>query len=81
MAKYAYASTAYGVQGRRWTNPTPSSAMRSTPGDYVGITRGRAANRLHIVACDLVERQAEKWEHAAATLARLRDAHRAVYIE
>ena len=50
----AYASTAYGVQGM--TAPeshTILSDALDAAGVYVGLTRGREANRLHIVAADL----------------------------
>jgi hypothetical protein len=50
----AYASTAYGVQG---TTVDESHTMLSDALDaaavYVGMTRGRNSNRLHIVAADL----------------------------
>ena len=53
-AHLAYASTAYGVQGM--TAPeshTILSDALSAAGVYVGLTRGREANRLHVVAADL----------------------------
>ncbi|UOE42719.1 hypothetical protein [Agromyces larvae] len=50
----AYASTAYGTQGATasaaHTVITDSMAAASL---YVGMTRGRNANRLHLVAADL----------------------------
>lgn len=52
----AYASTAYGVQGL--TAPesdTILSDVLSTAGVYVGLTRGREANRLHVAAADLAD--------------------------
>ncbi len=53
-AHLAYAATAYGVQGL--TAPeshTILSDALSAAGVYVGLTRGREANRLHVVAADL----------------------------
>lgn len=50
----AYASTAYGVQGM--TAPeshTILSDALDAAGVYVGLTRGRETNRLHVVAADL----------------------------
>jgi hypothetical protein len=50
----AYAATAYGVQGT--TAPeshTVLSDALDAAGVYVGLTRGRHANRLHVVAADL----------------------------
>lgn len=50
----AYAATAYGVQGL--TAPeshTILSDALSAAGVYVGLTRGRETNRLHVVAADL----------------------------
>jgi len=50
----AYASTAYGVQGATVTEShTLLSDAIDAAGVYVGITRGRTSNRLHIVAADL----------------------------
>ncbi len=129
----AYASTAYGVQGATvGESHTVLSDALDSAGVYVGMTRGRTSNRLHIVAADLddareqftaalerdradrgladatraaheairglvadgpvrlvnverarlagqieqSDRQAEKWERAAAALARQRDEHR-----
>jgi hypothetical protein len=48
-----YASTAYGVQGATVdeSHTVLSDALDSS-GVYVGMTRGRNANRLHIVAAD-----------------------------
>ena len=50
----AYASTAYGVQGA--TVPASHTVLGDAldgSGVYVGMTRGREANRLHVVAVDL----------------------------
>jgi hypothetical protein len=50
----AYASTAYGVQGATVDEShTVLSDTLDASGVYVGMTRGRDANRLHIVASDL----------------------------
>jgi hypothetical protein len=50
----AYACTAYGVQGTTVDEShTVLSDMLDASGVYVGMTRGRDANRLHIVASDL----------------------------
>jgi hypothetical protein len=132
----AYASTAYGVQGATVDEShTVLSDALDAAGVYVGMTRGRNSNRLHIVAADLedareqfiaalerdradrglvdgtraakeavkglvadgpvrlvtaerarlsqlivhAERQAEKWERAAAALDRQWTAHQAEY--
>ncbi|TAM70742.1 MAG: TrwC relaxase [Microbacteriaceae bacterium] len=49
-----YASTAYGVQGATVTEShTVLSDALDASGVYVGMTRGREANRLHVVAVDL----------------------------
>ena len=50
----AYASTVYGVQGAtvRASHTVLGDALDAA-GVYVGMTRGREANRLHIVAADL----------------------------
>ena len=134
----AYASTAYGMQGATVNEShTVLSDALDAAGVYVGMTRGRTSNRLHIVAADpddaceqftatlerdradrglaaatraaheaiqglttdgpvrLVtverarlaqriehaDRQAEKWERAAAALARQRDEHRTKYTQ
>ena len=55
-AHLAYAATAYGVQGI--TAPeshTVLSDALDAAGVYVGLTRGRDANRLHVVATDLAD--------------------------
>jgi hypothetical protein len=50
----AYASTAYGVQGATvGESHTVLSDALDAAGVYVGMTRGRTSNRLHIVAADL----------------------------
>jgi hypothetical protein len=50
----AYASTAYGVQGTTADEShTVLSDTLDASGVYVGMTRGRNTNRLHIVASDL----------------------------
>ena len=134
----AYASTAYGVQGATVAEShTVLSDALDSAGVYVGMTRGRTSNRLHIVAADLddareqfttalerdradrgladatraaheaisglvldgpvrlvnverarlaqriehADRQAERWEHAAAALARQGDEHRTEYTQ
>lgn len=61
----AYASTAYGVQGatsevaHAVVNSSTSGAFESlgldAAGIYVGLTRGREANLLHVVAADVEE--------------------------
>ncbi|GAA1055923.1 hypothetical protein GCM10017608_14200 [Agromyces luteolus] len=51
-----YASTAYGMQGA--TAPASHTVLTDSMGAadlYVGMTRGRNANRLHVVAADLSE--------------------------
>ncbi|MHB1173358.1 MAG: MobF family relaxase [Lacisediminihabitans sp.] len=53
-AHLAYASTAYGVQGATvQESHTVLSDALDAAGVYVGMTRGRDANQLHIVAADL----------------------------
>lgn len=55
----AYASTAYGVQGATvTTSHTLLSDALSASGVYVGMTRGREENRLHIVAENIDEARA-----------------------
>lgn len=66
-AHLAYAATAYGVQGL--TAPeshTILSDALSAAGVYVGLTRGREANRLHVAATDLGDAR----EQFAAALER-----------
>jgi thymidine kinase len=63
----AYASTAYGVQGATVDEShTILSDALDAPGVYVGITRGRNTNRLHVVAADLDDAR----EQFAAALER-----------
>ncbi|WP_448070751.1 MobF family relaxase [Georgenia yuyongxinii] len=53
-AHLAYAVTAYGVQGATMAEShTVLSDSLDAAGVYVGMTRGRARNRLHVVAADL----------------------------
>ncbi len=55
-AHLAYASTAYGVQGV--TVPVSHTILTdamSGPAVYVGMTRGKGENRLHIIADDLAD--------------------------
>ena len=55
-AHLSYAATAYGVQGATVaTSHTVLSDATSVAGVYVGMTRGREANRLHIVADNMAE--------------------------
>lgn len=55
-AHLAYAFTAYGVQGSTVNAAhTLLSDALDAAGVYVGMTRGRETNRLHIVASDLVD--------------------------
>jgi hypothetical protein len=66
-AHLAYAATAYGVQGL--TAPESHTILTDAldaAGVYVGLTRGREANRLHIVAADLGDAR----EQFAAALER-----------
>ena len=53
-AHLAYAATAYGVQGAtvNQSHTVLSDALDSA-GIYVGMTRGRTQNQLHVVAADL----------------------------
>lgn len=52
----SYASTAYGVKGTTvQESHTLLGGALSAAGVYVGMTRGRAMNQLHIVAADLDE--------------------------
>jgi hypothetical protein len=72
----AYASTAYGVQGMTSetahavvnspTSDTFESVSLDAAGIYVGLTRGRKANLLHVVASDLDEAR----EQFASAMAR-----------
>lgn len=59
-AHLSYAATAYGVQGATVNNShTMLSEATSAAGVYVGMTRGREKNRLHIVAADLADARAQ----------------------
>lgn len=59
-AHLSYASTAYGVQGATVDAAhTILSEATSAAGVYVGMTRGREMNRLHIVAEDLADAKAQ----------------------
>lgn len=63
VAEYAhlsYAAIAYGVQGATVdSSHTMLSEATSAAGIYVGMTRGRATNRLHIVAENLADARAK----------------------
>ena len=55
-AHLSYAATAYGVQGATVNDShTILSEATSAAGVYVGMTRGREANRLHVVAEDMAD--------------------------
>ena len=55
-AHLSYAATAYGVQGATVTaSHTVLSEATSAAGIYVGMTRGRETNRLHVVAESMAE--------------------------
>jgi hypothetical protein len=55
-AHLSYASTAYGVQGATVAaSHTVVSESMSAAGLYVGLTRGRQTNLLHVVAADLAD--------------------------
>lgn len=65
-AHLAYAVTAYGVQGATVdVSHTVLSDALDAAGVYVGMTRGRHANVLHIVAADLDDAR-EQFTEAAA---------------
>lgn len=54
--RLSYAATAYGVQGATVdSSHTILSDATSAAGIYVGMTRGREANRLHVVATDMAD--------------------------
>ena len=56
----AYASTAYGVQGStKQTAHTVLTDSLGAAGLYVGMTRGRERNQLHIVATDYADARAQ----------------------
>lgn len=55
-AHLSYAATAYGVQGATVdSSHTVLSEATSAAGVYVGMTRGRETNRLHVVAADIAD--------------------------
>ena len=59
-AHLSYAATAYGVQGATVdASHTVLSETTSAAGVYVGMTRGRQTNRLHIVAANLADARAQ----------------------
>lgn len=59
-AHLSYAATAYGVQGATVaTSHTILSEAISVAGVYVGMTRGRETNRLHVVAEDMADARAQ----------------------
>ncbi|MGO3758166.1 MAG: MobF family relaxase [Agrococcus casei] len=59
-AHLSYAATAYGVQGATVGSAhTMLGEATSAAGVYVGITRGREQNRLHIVAEDIADAKAQ----------------------
>ncbi len=59
-AHLSYAATAYGVQGATvTTSHTVLTDATSAAGVYVGMTRGRRTNRLHVVAEDMAEARAQ----------------------
>ena len=56
----SYAATAYGVQGATVnTSHTMLTETTSAAGIYVGMTRGREHNRLHVVALDMADARAQ----------------------
>lgn len=58
-AHLSYAATAYGVQGATvTTSHTVLSDATNAAGVYVGMTRGREANRLHITAENVTDARA-----------------------
>ncbi len=59
-AHLSYAATAYGIQGATVdSSHTILSEATSAAGVYVGMTRGRETNRLHIVAENLADARAQ----------------------
>ncbi|AXR74997.1 TrwC relaxase [Auritidibacter sp. NML130574] len=59
-AHLSYAATAYGVQGATVNGAhTVLSEATSAAGVYVGMTRGRETNRLHVVAKDMNDAPAQ----------------------
>ncbi len=56
----SYAATAYGVQGATVnTSHTMLTEATSAAGVYVGMTRGREHNRLHVIAEDMADARAQ----------------------
>ena len=59
-AHLSYAATAYGVQGATVdASHTMLSEATSAAGVYVGMTRGRDTNRLHVVAENMADARAQ----------------------
>ncbi|MGP5055238.1 hypothetical protein ACTXJ3_09155 [Brachybacterium paraconglomeratum] len=59
-AHLSYAATAYGAQGATVdASHTILSEATSAAGVYVGMTRGRDTNRLHVVAADMADARAQ----------------------
>jgi hypothetical protein len=59
-AHVAYAATAYGIQGiTMGSSDRMLSEATSAAGIYVGMTRGRERNRLHIIAEDMADARAQ----------------------
>lgn len=59
-AHLSYAATAYGVQGATVNvSHTMLTAASSAAGVYVGMTRGREHNRLHVIAEDMADARAQ----------------------
>ncbi|MDJ1372633.1 MobF family relaxase [Gulosibacter molinativorax] len=59
-AHLSYAATAYGVQGATVsTSHTMLAEATSAAGIYVGMTRGREQNRLHVIAENLADARAQ----------------------
>lgn len=59
-AHLSYAATAYGVQGATVdASHMVLTEATSAAGVYVGMTRGREMNRLHMVAADLADARAQ----------------------
>ncbi|WP_454118429.1 hypothetical protein [Microbacterium lacticum] len=59
-AHLSYAATAYGVQGATViTSHTVLSEATSAAGVYVGMTRGRETNQLHVIAENMADAKAQ----------------------
>ena len=59
-AHLSYAATAYGVQGATVdASHMVLTEVTSAAGVYVGMTRGREMNRMHMVAADLADARAQ----------------------